>query len=73
MKTILVTGGTGYIGTHTNISLLENGYKLIVVDSNINSSKKSLTRVSQITKKKNRKYFLGRVILEVKNFYIKFF
>ena len=68
MKTILVTGGTGFIGSHTNITLLENGYYVIVIDSNINSSKKSIKRISQITKKKTKKYFLGRVILEVKDF-----
>ena len=62
MKTILVTGGTGFIGSHTNISLLENGYNVIVVDSNINSSKKAIKRVSQITKKKIKKYFLGKEI-----------
>jgi len=52
MKTILVTGGSGFIGSHTCISLIENGYSLIVVDSNINSSEISLERVKHICKKK---------------------
>ena len=42
MKTILLTGGAGFIGSHTCVSLLLKGYKLIVIDSLANSSKKSL-------------------------------
>ena len=38
MKNILVTGGCGYIGSHTVLSLLENGYFVYVLDSNVNSS-----------------------------------
>ena len=33
IKCVLVTGGLGYIGIHTSISLIENGYKLIIIDS----------------------------------------
>ena len=39
---ILVTGGAGFIGTHTCLSLLERGHEIIVLDSFINSQKKSL-------------------------------
>lgn len=46
---ILVTGGTGYIGSHTCVELLENGYDLIVVDNFSNSSKHSLSKVREIT------------------------
>ena len=42
MKTILVTGGTGFIGSHTVVSLLMSGYRVLVIDSNINSSQKVL-------------------------------
>ena len=42
---ILVTGGAGYIGSHTCIELLEAGYQVVVVDNLCNSSKKSLERV----------------------------
>ena len=51
MKTILLTGGTGFIGSHTCISLLQKGYKLIVIDSLVNSSKKSLEGIRKILKK----------------------
>lgn len=45
MKKILVTGGAGYIGTHTCIELLESGYEVVVVDNLCNSSKEGLKRV----------------------------
>lgn len=48
---ILVTGGAGYIGSHTCIELLEAGYQVVVVDNLINSSKESLERVKKITGK----------------------
>ena len=37
MSTALLTGGTGYIGSHTAVSLLENGYDVVVVDNLVNS------------------------------------
>ncbi len=48
MKSILVTGGAGFIGSHTCLSLLIRGYNLYVVDSLINCSKVSLQQVSRI-------------------------
>jgi len=48
---ILVTGGAGYIGSHTLISLHEAGYEFVVFDNLSNSSKESLNRVSKIIKK----------------------
>lgn len=47
--TILVTGGAGYIGSHTVLELLATGQEVIVVDNLCNSSQESLTRVAQIT------------------------
>ena len=38
MKTILVTGGAGYIGSHTVIELLDKGYDVVIVDNLANSS-----------------------------------
>ena len=49
--TILVTGGAGYIGSHTCVELLNAGYDVIVVDNLYNSSKKALDRVQEITGK----------------------
>ena len=48
---ILVTGGAGYIGSHTCVELLNAGYEVVVVDNLVNSSEKSLERVKQITGK----------------------
>lgn len=54
--TILVTGGAGYIGSHTCVELLEKGYEVVVVDNLSNSSKESLNRVVKITGKKLKFY-----------------
>lgn len=51
MATILVTGGCGYIGSHTTLELLNKGYEVIVVDNFSNSSYESLRRVQEITGK----------------------
>ena len=48
-KWILVTGGCGYIGSHTITSLINDGYSVVVVDNMINSSAASLDRVAKIT------------------------
>lgn len=48
---ILVTGGAGYIGSHTCVELLNQNYEVIVVDNLSNSSEKSLERVKEITGK----------------------
>ena len=54
--TILVTGGAGFIASHTNIELLDAGYDVIVMDNLCNSSKESVARVEQITGKKVKFY-----------------
>ncbi len=48
---ILVTGGAGYIGSHTVVELQNAGYDVVVMDNLSNSSEKSLERVEQITGK----------------------
>ena len=47
--TILVTGGAGYIGSHTCVELLQAGYKVVAIDNLSNSKEESLRRVQQIT------------------------
>jgi UDP-glucose 4-epimerase len=49
--TILVTGGAGYIGSHTCLELLNSGYEVVAVDNLVNSRRESLERVKQITGK----------------------
>ena len=52
MKSILVTGGTGFIGSHTCLLLLEKGYEIFIIDSFFNSSAKSIEKVALILKNK---------------------
>ncbi|HSB94791.1 MAG TPA: UDP-glucose 4-epimerase GalE [Flavitalea sp.] len=56
MKKILVTGGSGYIGSHTIVDLVENGYEVISVDNNSRSSPRMLEGVEKITGKKVKNY-----------------
>ena len=53
---ILVTGGAGYIGSHTCVKLLEAGYDVVVLDNLSNSSPKAIGRVEAITGKKIKFY-----------------
>jgi UDP-glucose 4-epimerase len=52
--TVLVTGGAGYIGSHTCLLLLEAGYEVVAVDSLVNASEEALRRVERITGRKLR-------------------
>ncbi len=51
MHNVLVTGGAGFIGSHTCIALLESGYNTIIVDNLSNSKKEACNRISKITGK----------------------
>ena len=53
---ILVTGGTGYIGSHTVVELLNNGYDVVIVDNYVNSKPEVLNRIKKITGKSPRFY-----------------
>ena len=56
MSTILVTGGAGYIGSHTCVELLENNKEVVVLDNLSNSSEEALNRVKRITGKEVKFY-----------------
>ena len=63
MDTILVTGGCGYIGSHTCVCLLENNYNVVILDSLINSYENSIDNIKKILNKKfininNRIHFI---------------
>lgn len=49
MKSILVTGGTGFIGSHTVLELLKKNYRIVVIDNLRNSKRESLKRVEKLT------------------------
>ena len=57
---VLVTGGAGYIGSHTCLELLESGYGVLVIDNLCNSNPKSLERIQQLTGK-TLKFYEGDV------------
>jgi UDP-glucose 4-epimerase len=52
LKTILVTGGAGYIGSHTNVELLAAGYEVVVLDNLSNSQYAAIERVEEISGKR---------------------
>ena len=63
MTLVLATGGLGFIGSHTCVCLIENGFDVLILDSLINSSEKTLSKIKDIVSKniysKNgRIYFL---------------
>ena len=64
MDTVLITGGAGFIGIHTSISLLERGFRVIIIDSLLNNSRKGVDRL-------NNKHYLGMSILNSQLKFIK--
>lgn len=61
VKQILVTGGAGYIGSHTCVELLEAGFDVVVVDNLCNSSAESLRRVAEITGRESIPFYEGDI------------
>lgn len=51
MSTVLVTGGAGFIGSHTSVELLNAGYDIIILDNFVNSKPESLKRIKELTGK----------------------
>jgi len=56
--TILVTGGTGYIGSHTAVELIQKGYEVIIADNLCNSSESVLDKIAEITGTKPKFYLV---------------
>ena len=67
MKTVLVTGGLGFVGIHSVYVLLKKGYKVIIIDSLYNSDLKilenleNLLKLNNIYSKENLKFFKGDI------------
>ena len=57
MDTILVTGGTGFIGSHTCVQLLKKNYKVIIIDNLINSKVTVLEAIKNISNSNNITFF----------------
>ena len=68
-KSVLVTGGAGFIGSHTCLKLLENNYEVIIVDSFTNSSKKAIEKILSLVEKslKNIRKRLKVYDLDIRN------
>ncbi|SEP75459.1 UDP-glucose 4-epimerase [Virgibacillus subterraneus] len=58
---VLVTGGTGYIGSHTVVELLNKGHKVLIADNLSNSSKTVINRIEEITENQVTPYFIDLV------------
>ncbi|MFT4566796.1 MAG: UDP-glucose 4-epimerase [Saprospiraceae bacterium] len=56
MAKVLVTGGSGYIGSHTLVNLMEAGYQVISIDNHINSKPEAIEAVKELTGKEVRNY-----------------
>ena len=52
MKKVLATGGTGYIGSHTAVELIENGYEVEIIDNLYNSKASVIDKIEEITGKR---------------------
>ncbi|CEV49617.1 UDP-glucose 4-epimerase GalE [Streptococcus pneumoniae] len=57
MKSLLITGGAGYIGSHTVLDLLDNNYEVTIIDDLSNSKKKVIESIKQISKKSRNLHF----------------
>ncbi|KAH9498454.1 hypothetical protein Btru_007526 [Bulinus truncatus] len=51
VETVLVTGGAGYVGSHTVVTLLEENYNVVVIDNFANGNRESINRIEALTKK----------------------
>jgi hypothetical protein len=60
-STVLVTGGAGFIGSHTTLQLLQEGYRVVVIDSLDNSSEESVKRVADLAGKNGHNLYFFQV------------
>ena len=67
---VLVTGGAGFIGSHTVVELLNSGYDVIVVDNFYNSKPKTLEAIKKITGKDFKFYEVDYLIKVLSLFYL---
>lgn len=58
---ILLTGGLGYIGSHTAVSLIKNNYEVVIIDNLSNSNRNVITNIEEITEKKV-KFYEGNIL-----------
>ena len=56
---VFVTGGLGYIGSHTVVSLIESGHEVVIADNLYNSSKSVLERLEKLTGKSKNVYVIN--------------
>ena len=77
MQTILVTGGAGFIGSHTCVEFLSKGFEICIIDSLINSSEKTISGIREIIKKESSeskcKLFFRKGDLKDKKFLLEVF
>ena len=59
---VLATGGLGFIGSHTCLNLIQNGFDVLIIDSLVNSSEETLLKIIKITQKNQIK--LGTVFFQ---------
>ena len=62
---ILVTGGTGYIGSHTAVELLNNDYEVVIIDNLSNSKREVVDKIKKIT---GKDVIFMRVMYVIKNY-----
>jgi len=71
-KTVLVTGGAGYIGSHTVLQLLLGGFKTVVVDNLDNSSEVAIHRVKELAAKFGNNLSFHKVLFPLHIFFAQF-
>lgn len=66
-RCILVTGGAGYIGSHTTLQLLLDGYKVVIVDNYVNSCVEAVNRVADLAEGQGKNLVVHEVTSTIIN------